>query len=399
MKVDITNVLQSIKEITASIKEIDPIDVSAADIKSMNHFKMYTDGIMAHIKANPNIEDELFDEITETMLEYRDTLGAKHEESQGKSEYISDKYDDIQNKFEELANIADAMKKQKELLKQDEAAKNVLASPSNQGLENNSSEPVQQVSPETWIQTELNLLQATFSLATLAVRNAIELPIHAAAMTLGGSAGLLRGTLAFAGVGVEKTLEGGVIGGKAIAKGTIAGSKAIAEKYRSMQASRAERKSQSESKEDDFVTKNKEVNNLKFGSKLSEVLLELAIQGDAMVKNLKEDIVTLAEEHGPKILSSLNNKLDKCKEAYLESCLGLSDESKAKFAALNDTLKQVTTILADKFSQYFGSSQGPTQSWGSKIADSLRNFVSKVQAIFKSEGPQQEASSEAPMVN
>ncbi|MFT5851550.1 MAG: hypothetical protein ACI87J_001523 [Colwellia sp.] len=342
MQVDITNVLKKIKEITVIVKDIDAQDVKPADMKSMNHFKKYTDGIMDHLKANPVIDPALLEDIKETMLEYRNALNEKHGEAQGKSDFISEKCDDIHLKYKELVEVEEAIKKSEELKKtaeSEEAAKNTLADPKDQPVQSNSK-------PDEWQKVEMNLLTATLKIAGFCLKNAVVLPCHVTAAVIGTGAGIIANTSGTISAAYNNKIE--------------------QNKQRMVNIS----------PEDEYVTKNSEGKHIEVGGKLLGVLRKIGTVGSALVE-------TGGGQYSAKILESLGKNFDKLKEAYLESCISLSDKSKDKFLAINDSIKKISAGLSNSFKDKLGSVSDLCKGWASKLKDSLSLFASKISSIIR----------------
>lgn len=359
MQVDITNVLKKIKEITGLVKDIDAQDVKPADMKSMNHFKKYTDGIMDHIKANPNIEAALLEDIKKTMLEYRNALNEKHGEAQGKSDFISDKCDDINLKFNEIVEVEKAIKKADELRKKAdtaEAAKNALADPKSQSVQSNSQ-------PDEWQKVEMDLLSATVKLAGFCLKNAVVLTCHLTAGVAGAGAGLIANTVR------------------------------IANEHSINQSNKPSLVKISP--EEEYVTKNGEGNHIEASGKLLGVLHKIGAMGSALVgsggKNVEAnstneevaDSNDSTKNQSGNILESIGKDFDKLKEAYLESCLSLSEKSKEKLFAINDSIKKISAGLSDSFKNNAGAFTNAFKGWASKMRESLSRFVSNITSIIR----------------
>lgn len=341
MQVDITNVLKKIKESTGIVKDIDAQDVKPADMKSMNHFKKYTDGIMEHIKANPAIDPALLKDIKETMLKYRNALNEKHGEAQGKSNLISEKCDDINLKYKELLEVEEAIKKAEELkkvAKTDEEAKNALAEPKGQPVQSNSQ-------PDEWQKVEMGLLTATLKLTGFCLKNLVVLPCHATASVIGTGAGLIVSTR-----------------------------ESVAAAY-NHKVDQNKQRMVNISPEEEYVTKNSEGKHIEVGGKLLDVLREIGTVGSTLVEK--------GRPYNAKFLDSLGKNFDELKEVYLESCISLSDKSKEKFLAINDSIKKVTSGLSESFKDKLGSFSEATKGWALKIRDSLSNLASNISSIIR----------------
>jgi hypothetical protein len=368
MKVDITQVLEKIKVTTELVNEIDAQDVTTADMKSMNHFKKYSDGIIDHIKANPNLDPNLLKSINETLLNYRNALNAKHGEAQGKSEFIADKCNDMNDKYNDLLDLEKAIKKAQEIKEseeKDESAKNTLADPLNK------QEPQNSAPPERWQEKEMNLLNGSMKLISICLKTAVGLPLHATAAIIGGGAGLIGNTASSAINGFNNTRE--------------------LRNQRLVEIDPA----------DIYINRNKELKSIEAGKKLLNVMSNigavsgaLSVKGYGVVKNNASSALSFTKDasvkvydftkdNGIKLLDGMNKVLDKAKEDYLTACLDLSTKSKEKLKALNEDLKNLTVSLVDSFKNKLEAFSDNVKGWASNIANSLSNLVSSLKTMLQ----------------
>jgi hypothetical protein len=370
MQVDITNVLNKINEATTLANGMDAQDVTTADMKSMNHAKKYTDGILDHIEANPNLDPKLLEEIKQCLLEYRNAINNKHGEAQGKSDFIAAKSDDINQKFDDLINIEKAIKKAKEI--GDELAskgkeldgKNALVNP--QGQPNNNVLPP----PDGWQEAELTLISAALKLTGFCLKVGVALPCHLTAAVIGGGAGIVTNASNTIGMAYNNRIE--------------------QNKQRLVDIST-----------EDFVTRSNEANNIEAGSKLMTSLsnisafgLALSSKGADVLKEKSSGVIQssldvgsklsgMASKGSDKLLENLSNELDKAKKLYEDSCIALSVKSREKLRAVNDDIKKITEGLVGSIKSNFSSLSENIKGWGSKISDTLSKISSNIKMLFK----------------
>lgn len=367
MQVDITKVLEKINETTKLVQAMDAQDVTTSDMKSMNHFKKYTDGILAHVKANPNIDTTLLDVIKVTLLEYRDAINEKHGEAQGKSDFIAAKADDINTQYNDLLEVEGAIQKAKELESQSnslESSKNVLA-------ENQSISPHNNMlPPDGWQQAEMTLTEGALKLVGFCIKVAVALPMHTTAAVIGAGAGIIANS--------HNTI------GNAFSQHTS-----------------NVRHSMVDISTDDFVTKQKESNNIQAGTRLLECLRNISTAGVALsseklnvirnkttgvlstAKELTSTAVDLASKGGSELREILGLELEKAKKVYEESCIALSVKSKEKLSAVNDDLKKISEGLASTISAKVGSFSHTIKQWVSNITSTLSKVASNIKMAFQ----------------
>jgi hypothetical protein len=365
MQVDITQVLEKIKKTTELVQKMDAQDVTTADMKSMNHFKKYTDGILAHVKANPTIDPLLLSDIKDTLLDYRNAINEKHGEAQGKSDFISASSDDINLKYSELLEIEDAIIKAEAINQQskvNEGAKNTLAE---KNQDQNNSAP-----PDGWQKAEMNLLTGTLKLVGFCIKNAVALPCHATAAVIGGSAGVIANT------------------GKIVARSYS--NKIEENNLRMVDIS-----------SDNFVTKKNEQKNIDAGIKLLECMKNIGAIGASLsskgydvikdkannvmqgTKSIASKVSDVTKGSGSKFREGLGKELEKAKEAYEDSCIALSVKSRLKLGAVNDDIKNVTKGLIGSLSDKFGSINDSFKGWASKLTATLSKIVSSIKSTFQ----------------
>lgn len=365
MQVDITQVLEKIKQTTELVQKMDAQDVTTADMKSMNHFKKYTDGILAHVKANPTIDPQLLSDIKDTLLDYRDAINEKHGDAQGKSDFISASSDDINQKYNELLELEDAILKAeaiKQRSKVDEGAKNTLA-------ENNQSQNISSP-PDGWQKAEMNLLTGTLKLVGFCIKTAVAIPCHATAAIIGGSAGIIANTGRNVAVSYNNKIE--------------------QNNQRMVDIS-----------SDNFVTKKNEQRNIDAGIKLLECMQKIGAAGASLsgkgysvikgkandvlqsTKNIASKVSDITIESGSKFREGLGKELDKVKEAYEDSCIALSEKSRLKLGAINDDIKKVSQGLISALTDKFGSSNDSIKGWASKLTNTLSKIVSSIKTVFQ----------------
>lgn len=342
MQMDITNVLDKIKSTAVEIKEMDAQDVTAENMKAINHCKKYSDGILEYLKANPDIDLQTLDEIKDIIHDYRNALNEKHGEAQGKSVFLEANSDDINDKFAVLIEISEAAKKSTQLKKEEIQAKNVLASPTN-----NLS---QDIPPSAgWQNKEMSALGASIDLLGYCIKTGVGITCHSTAALVGAGAGLVT---KFSRFGAGK-------------KGS--------ETYSLNNSNDSLAVDQAES----FVEKNQEIIHIESTGKLVRSLN--AIQDAYQELGLKSFDVR------SDLLNSITENFDKAKEIYLDSCISLTENSKLKLKALNEDVKRVTENLSESFNSTLTNVSGTMSSWLSKIKEALNSFKSKLQTILQPE--------------